>query len=540
MTQTADIDLKSQRDRFLAFAFAGADLLIEINHNGKVVFASGAIKSLTNHEEKDFIGTNFADLFRGVDETTINIIRQNTKVGKKIGPYLVSIKNQDPQKEKQVFLSSFSIVNNGSIYVTVSRVEGLLAILGLSDKAPPIIASTEDFEEILRKKMPDILSSGQDISMQVLQLNGIESYKSKMDKKNWMGLMADISQLVMDSSIDGETAVKVDNEKFVLLKDEKNSEDLLQEKILKIAQNYNITESLNIQSKTIEGDMDSLSAREATRAILYTINKMEKDGLDGCDDNLNESFKEFLKENTNKISKLKNIISLQNFKINFQPIVYLADKKISHHEVLVRFEGTASPYDMIVMGEDVGIAPDIDLSICKQTLKYIDMNRKKTEIGKLAVNLSGASIQSDTFVDKLLSTLKEHPEAAAHLTFEITESSEITDLDKVNNIIQKLRKNNHAVCLDDFGAGAASFQYLQKLHVDGIKIDGAYVKSILSSPRDASMVKNITKMCHELDVYVVAEMIETEEQWRFLNDLGVDKGQGWLFGKPLPDPLSTI
>ncbi|MDD3021598.1 MAG: EAL domain-containing protein, partial [Alphaproteobacteria bacterium] len=83
----------------------------------------------------------------------------------------------------------------------------------------------------------------------------------------------------------------------------------------------------------------------------------------------------------------------------------------------------------------------------------------------------------------------------------------------------------------------ASFQYLHKLNVDGVKIDGAYIRKVLNSPRDATMVKNMVQMCHEMGVYVVAEMVESEEQRVFLDSIGVDKGQGWLFGKAEPEPL---
>lgn len=73
--------------------------------------------------------------------------------------------------------------------------------------------------------------------------------------------------------------------------------------------------------------------------------------------------------------------------------------------------------------------------------------------------------------------------------------------------------------------------------MDGVKIDGAYIRGLLSSSRDATMVKNMTQMCHEMGVYVVAEMIENEEQKNFLNEIGVEKGQGWLFGKAQAEPL---
>ena len=122
------------------------------------------------------------------------------------------------------------------------------------------------------------------------------------------------------------------------------------------------------------------------------------------------------------------------------------------------------------------------------------------------------------------------------MVFEITESSYITDLDRVNNFIGILHGNNFEVALDDFGAGAASFEYLQKLEIDYVKIDGKYIRCIDQSKRDLAMVKSLTSMCRDMGIKVVAEFVETEEHFRILKDIGVHYGQGYLFGKPTLRP----
>lgn len=532
-------DLKAQRDRFLAFSFAGADLLVEIDSSGKILFAAGAVKAILGMDDKDLLRKDFTSFFPESDRELINIIQHHTKVATKQGPYLVTIRSpQDPAKSNRVFLSSFKMLPDGATSIALSFGDGLLKTMGFEDRAntAPRIANPEDFENFLQKKIPALLAKNEDTNVQLVQLPEMERYKKTMAEDNWADFMASIGRTIMGFSKDGESAVQIENGKYLLLKDTAAQDDDLNQKIQSIAQTYNLGNDLAIHSKTIHTEANTLTAKETTRAILYTIKKMENGGLENCGDDLKESFGAYLKENAAKISELKRIISHQEFAVHFQPIVDLKTEMISHHEVLVRFEKQGSPFELITLGEEVGIAADIDLSICRQSLKYIETHPKK-DVGKLAVNISGASIHNDIFVNKLMSTLKEYPKSAQHLIFEITESSEIKELDKVNGFIQQLRKNGHAVCLDDFGAGAASFQYLHKLHVDGIKIDGAYVKTLLTSPRDATMVKNITKMCHELDIYVVAEMIETRDQSNYLLDLGIDKGQGWLFAKAAPDTL---
>ena len=120
--------------------------------------------------------------------------------------------------------------------------------------------------------------------------------------------------------------------------------------------------------------------------------------------------------------------------------------------------------------------------------------------------------------------------------FEITESTTIQDLDMVNHFIRILQDEGYKVCLDDFGAGSASFQYLHQLNVDYVKIDGSYTRKLLSSERDAIMLKNLSQMCMDLNIKVIAEMVEQEEQAERLRNMGIGYGQGYLFGKAKPSP----
>jgi EAL domain-containing protein (putative c-di-GMP-specific phosphodiesterase class I) len=279
--------------------------------------------------------------------------------------------------------------------------------------------------------------------------------------------------------------------------------------------------------------MTSLNEREARRALLYTMNQIEAQGIDAANTDLNKSFDDYLQENADKITRLKTLVGQQAFKIQFQPIVHLPSEKICHYEALVRFKTDDSPYELIVFGEDIGIAPDVDMAIIKQAVGYIGHHKKDNPNLRVAVNISGRSIQSESFFTKLNDTLVETGCSPDNLLFEITESTSIGDLEKVNHFIQILRKQGFEVCLDDFGAGAASFQYLNGLEIDCVKIDGKYVRDAENSKKDEAMVRNLVKMCKDLGITTVAEMVETEKQLKYLTSIGVDKAQGWLFGKPV-------
>jgi EAL domain-containing protein (putative c-di-GMP-specific phosphodiesterase class I) len=118
------------------------------------------------------------------------------------------------------------------------------------------------------------------------------------------------------------------------------------------------------------------------------------------------------------------------------------------------------------------------------------------------------------------------------LLIEVTESMRIRDLDAANRVLAVLRADGHKVCLDDFGAGAASFPYIQALDVDYVKIDGAYVKRMETHLRDRAILKAMVGLCTDLGIGTVAEMVETDTQATALIDLGVQYAQGYLFGRP--------
>ena len=121
--------------------------------------------------------------------------------------------------------------------------------------------------------------------------------------------------------------------------------------------------------------------------------------------------------------------------------------------------------------------------------------------------------------------LKDCGDIRDELMFEVTESAKITDLESTNAFLQSLRDLGHHVCLDDFGAGAAAFQYLRALDVDYVKIDGVYVREEFTTPNGKVLLKSMASLCSDLKIQTVGEFVETEEVAQFLHQVGVNYGQ---------------
>ena len=235
-----------------------------------------------------------------------------------------------------------------------------------------------------------------------------------------------------------------------------------------------------------------------------------------------------------KAGQLGEAIRFRQFTLAYQPVVSLADGSLHHHEVLLRFGADGSPFPAIRMAEELDLIEPLDIAVLETALEVL----KRDPGLVLAVNVSGRSLMRDTYVDAAVGLLRQTPGVRGRLMIELTESAAVDDLAAADRRLQALRAAGCEVCLDDFGAGAASLAYLQQLTLDVVKIDGRYIRDLAHGGREATFVKHLVNMCAELNVRTLAEMVETPEAEDAVRRAGVDYAQGWLYGRAVETPVS--
>ena len=195
-----------------------------------------------------------------------------------------------------------------------------------------------------------------------------------------------------------------------------------------------------------------------------------------------------------------------------------------------------SPFPLIRMAEEMDLIEPLDLAILERALQTLARDGGL----KLAVNVSGRTIVSPQFIEQACAMIAAQPKTRGRLMFELTESAAIEDLATADRHLQALRGEGCHICLDDFGAGAASLAYLQQLGLDMVKIDGRYIRDLQAGGREATFVKHLVKMCGELGIRTLAEMVETEAAEVAVRKAGVDLAQGWRYGAAADVPLPPI
>jgi EAL domain-containing protein (putative c-di-GMP-specific phosphodiesterase class I) len=181
--------------------------------------------------------------------------------------------------------------------------------------------------------------------------------------------------------------------------------------------------------------------------------------------------------------------------------------------------------------------PTIDRWVVRGVLQWMRENRDSlAPTACISINLSGQSLGDDAFAEFVLEQFRVSDVPPAQVCFEVTETAAIANLTRALRLMKILREIGCRFALDDFGAGMSSFAYLKSLPVDSIKIDGAFVRDMLTDPMDFALVEAITRIGHVMGLSTIAEYVENDETLSRLTELGVDFAQG--FGVHRPQPLS--
>jgi len=530
----------------MAFSFASADLLIEVEPNNRVRFAMGSVGPLGMRDASVLEGRQLRDLVRPADQPLLEQLVARLRPGLRSGPtpMIAATSAGDSGSGATVSVSAVSLPNAPEQrYVTFAYAAvATSAALNAPRSETTGLVVTGAFNSVAEDAITTLRAKGQEACMTVLSVDGQSDLVDRLDPTSATNYLGQVGAMLRAASA-GDAATTVSDNVYSVIHDENLDVEALQTSIdaaAKTADPEKIGVTTGVRSIAIDA---CLSPADAARALAYTISQIaEKAAKAGPSAVLDintvcDAAKGALTRTRTRMAQFKRAIADRKIMFLAQPVVNLNSRKTHHYELLVRFEKDQSPFEMVQFAEKTGVIADLDMAALETAAVFLNKCAPRGFPG-LAINLSGASVTNPQFVTQLLRALMSYQVDPKSLAFEITESSQITDLDAAHNFIQRIRKTGHAVYLDDFGAGAASFQYLRALEVDAVKIDGAYVQSSARTRKDAMLLKAMTGLCRDLEVKTVAEMVETEDQVQHLTKLRVDMCQGYLFGRPAP--LSSL
>jgi len=256
--------------------------------------------------------------------------------------------------------------------------------------------------------------------------------------------------------------------------------------------------------------------------------------------------------------RIRDALEKDMFQLHYQPIMRMSDvdlvnlpaqdgvlwqrhlnetDKVNSYEVLVRMvdeNGELNyPDSFIPTAERFNMMTEIDMWVLENALQEMVAAGPDGDNIRLSINISGNTVDSDETLDKIKLLIEQYNIKPSSLTFEVTETCAIANLEQANDFINELRKIGCRFSLDDFGSGFCSFSQLKNLPTDFVKIDGQFVRSMARGATDRAIVTAMNDVAHSLGRYTVAEYVESPEIVRLLKICGVDKIQGNYISEPL-------
>jgi EAL domain-containing protein (putative c-di-GMP-specific phosphodiesterase class I) len=535
------IQLRSDRDRFVAFAFAAAELLLEVSPDGTIVYAAGAGRAFTGSESGALRGRKIFDLLLPQDRSTASAALVRMRRLGRTDPVLLRL--QPGHSIEAVMLSGQTLPGAGpsaNLYLAVTALRpNTSAPTSARREAATGLLAGDDFVAVIG----DVLGQGRDdIELELVDIQNLTTSQSSLNEPASAKLMAEIGEFLRSQSINGDLAGQFSEERYGVVRAKTGEGDSSGALAAALEDHLRATGAaaagLVIEAHSLSLATEGLSKGDATSALRYALHRFAETGArDFASDTLAGVFRDLVQDTVRRINSVKSAVIQEQIEFAFQPIVDFKKRHIHHYEMLARFTEGGSPFETVQFAESTGLIEELDLLVCRRAIDQLIQSRE--DLPGLAVNLSGRSLESAAFVEVLLQLLPRLGPDRSRLIFEVTESSEITELSRVAEVLAKLRQQGHLICLDDFGTGSASLPYLRAFQVDYIKIDGSYIDKISSSPRDQVLLKAILAMAQQLSVSTIAEKVETESQAGMLFIMGAGFGQGYLFGKPAALPTTT-
>ncbi len=398
----------------------------------------------------------------------------------------------------------------------------------------------------LRQSMKRALRMSNHVAVLFADVDRFKKINDSMGHSAGDVLIKEVASRLQSCVRDGDTVARFGGDEFlIILNDLDNIKDseLIAEKALKLisdkfiihGQDFYLSLSIGISGFPDNG----LEATDLIKNADIAMYKA-KDAGSNRYQFYTFDFDNQAKQKVQMESELRHALERSEMFLTFQPQVDLKTKKISGAEALIRWQsnmlGFVTPDEFIPLAEETGLIVSIGewvlKNACEAAVKWQEENLESLRV---AVNVSPRQFMEENFSQIVQTVLIETGLDPAKLELEITENLLVENAQQIVDIINELKDMGVSIALDDFGTGYSSLSYLKKFSFDILKIDRSFVIDITNNEEDALLCKAIVALAQALKMEIVGEGVETEEQLKILDLLGVDLIQGYYYSKPLKE-----
>lgn len=357
-------------------------------------------------------------------------------------------------------------------------------------------------------------------------------------------LLKQVSVIIEEQVRDSDLLARIGGDEFAILLENCSTEnaEMVSEKVRAAIQKhrflweeriFDIGASIGITQ--MQGNINKADAMSQADVACYIAKQNGRNRIHifkADDQSLSQEFSKL-----DWANRIKRALEDEQFVLFAQKITPLqTDNHKRAYEILVRLqtpnESIIGPDQFLPAAERFNLMGELDIYIIRKAVDWLTHHCDKIDL--LNINISGQSLDNDSFNEALLDILEANPKTNRKICFEITESTAITRMSASIAFLNRVKSHGCQLALDDFGSGFSSFSWLKTIPVDYVKIDGAFVLDVLNDSIDAAMVRAIHQISDEMNIETIAEFVENQAVSDWLKEVGIDYAQGYHYHKPTP------
>jgi diguanylate cyclase (GGDEF)-like protein/PAS domain S-box-containing protein len=525
-------------------------LIVERVSDGRYLLANRSAETILNRRREDATGLTAADIFNpkeakliiARDEAAIKkrgLLTEEHPISTKDGLRLFLTRRMtvlDEAGEPQYLIKTHEDVTNRR--QTESRMAHMAYHDGLTD-----LPNRAAFLQALAQMIEACEGTGEEFAVLSIDLDGLKEVNDVFGHATGDKLLIEVANRLQASARGGVVA-RLSGDEFGLIIDGKQPVTgvLLAEQLAEVMGNEFQIDGKSVRTGVTTGisifphnGADAASLLANAGAALFRAKAKSRGSITIYEPEMDQQIRDRRVLHQDLSLAIKN----GELSLHYQPQAKARNtvmaSEIIGFEALARWlhpaRGYVSPVDFIPLAEESGLIIEMGEWILREACREAASWPLPLQI---AVNLSPAQFMHGDLVGLVHSILLETGLAPGRLELEITEGVLIEDFDRGLALLRRLKALGVRISMDDFGSGYSSLSYLQAFPFDKIKIDRGFVMNLGRNPQSAAIVRAVIDLGHGLGMAIVAEGVETQEQFSFLADEGCEALQGYLIGKPLP------
>lgn len=536
--------LRAERDRFVALAFCWGDILLELDGDGRIVYAAGAVESLLGLPTEDLVGRTMESVVIPGERPAVRAMLSGATGRKRIEAASLQLAGATGGSPPLAAAGYQLQELNGHYFLALRACPPPPKPGGFgrrSREGAGGLYDTAAFIDMVTTQLADGRRDGAGRCLSLIMLQGYETLRQRLVESTEQELQARIAAALRAGAIDGASAACVGPDRYSLVHRADFDVSGLKGEIGGFTRELDPEAvGAEVEAATFELDRDGLSRDDAAQGLAYAMGRFKAmgPGAGGLAE-LSTSFSAVVEDAVAALADLEQVIEGGLFTVLLQPI-YDARSGTAHAcSAMVRLpahNGRDVTAERLSLAESAGVVADLDLAVIR---KIIDLLKTKVPVNAepvVAVRVSGQTVDALSALAQIDQLIRDNPWIRGRLIFEITQSSRIANAAAANAGIQRLRAQGIQVCLSDFATSAHGFQYLADLEVDSVKLAADAIEHARDARQGKAYVKALMAFCREFGVATVAGGVDDEATLRLVRGCGVQFVQGALFGLPSADP----